>query len=46
MSAYQICGDISRTVFYGHVMKCVGRRGEGEVRDILGGGMKRLMGQC
>ena len=27
--------------FRRHVMRCAGRRGEGEVKEIHGGGMKR-----
>ena len=36
----QICGDTSRMGFYWHVMRCVGRRGGGEVKEIHGGGLK------
>ena len=37
----QICGDTSRIGFQRYVMRCVGRRRGGEVREIYGGGMKR-----
>ena len=29
--------------FYRHVMRCVGRRGGGEVKEINGGGRKRCL---
>ena len=37
----RICGNILRMGSKGHVMRCVVRRGSGEVKEILGGGMMR-----
>ena len=37
----KISGGISWIGFYRHVMRCLGIRGGGEVKEILGGGIKR-----
>ena len=41
MLEQQISGNTSRMGFQRHVMRCVARRGGGELNEIHGGGMKR-----
>ena len=37
---YQICGDILKTGFQGHVMRFMGKKKVAEIKQIHGGGMK------